>query len=219
MLHRESINFGVRAARERVWTLTEWELFTGGDDAIPGVDAPEVDDPDETPWERVNLLSRSRRLHARNKGAHENEIVDELRPRGGSPTRGARAARVCEPAVNERPALSTQRDGDCNGVSRVDAHTERWRVTRCTTAYMNRNMMRSVMPPSSVAICGVQVCKIAQIGVLSNWSSLAIRARKVRRTDRPGRLFRLPIASVISHAGLGRDFTAMHSYSAVMFGS
>ena len=69
---------GTVAGRERVWTLTEWELFTGGDDAIPGVDAPEVDDPDETPWERVNLLSKSRRLHARNKGAHENEIVDEL---------------------------------------------------------------------------------------------------------------------------------------------
>jgi hypothetical protein len=69
---------GTVAGRERVWTLTEWELFMGGDDEIPGVDAPDVDDPDEAPWERVNLLSRSRRLHARNKGAHENEIVDEL---------------------------------------------------------------------------------------------------------------------------------------------
>ena len=69
---------GTVAGRERVWTLTEWELFTGGDDDIPGVDAPEVDDPDETPWEKVNLLSRSRRLHSRNKDAHENEIVDLL---------------------------------------------------------------------------------------------------------------------------------------------
>ena len=69
---------GTVAGRERVWTLAEWELFTGGDDAIPGVDAPDVDDPEEAPWERVNLLSRSRRLHARNKGAHENQIVDEL---------------------------------------------------------------------------------------------------------------------------------------------
>jgi hypothetical protein len=69
---------GTVAGRERVWTLTEWELFTGGDDDIPGVEAPDVDDPEETPWERVNLLSRSRRLHVRNKGAHENEIVDEL---------------------------------------------------------------------------------------------------------------------------------------------
>jgi hypothetical protein len=69
---------GTVAGRERVWTLTEWELFTGGEDDILGVYAPDVDDPDETPWERVNLLSRSRRLHARNKDAHENEIVDEL---------------------------------------------------------------------------------------------------------------------------------------------
>ena len=69
---------GTVAGREMVWTLTEWELFTGGDDAIPGVEAPEVDDPDEYPWDRVDLLSTSRRLHVRNKGAHENEIVDEL---------------------------------------------------------------------------------------------------------------------------------------------
>ena len=69
---------GTVAGREMVWTLTEWELFTGGDDSIPGVEAPEVDDPDEYPWDRVDLLSTSRRLHVRNKGAHENEIVDEL---------------------------------------------------------------------------------------------------------------------------------------------
>jgi hypothetical protein len=67
--------------RELIWTLTEWKLFTGGDYDIPGVHVPDVDDPDnpdEIAWEKVNLLSRSRRLHKRNKGAHENEIVDEL---------------------------------------------------------------------------------------------------------------------------------------------